>query len=181
MPHGKTLLGHQIEVLAANGVDEVVVVTGFARQMVEEVVSRVSGIYLRMLYSPYYTISDKLGTSCIARQEMKTPFLLVNGDTLFEPSIRTQLLSSDHAYPIRLAVDHKNYDDDMKISADGARLNRVGKKLEMGIVTGESAGMMIFNHAGAEAFVQNVESEETGLDAYFLRQLREPLACLAGP
>ena len=49
-------------------------------------------------------------------------------------------------------------DDDMKISADVARLNRVGKKLEMDIVTGESIGMMIFNHAGAGAFVQKVEN-----------------------
>ena len=33
MLYGKTLLGHQIESLAANGVDEVVVVTGFAHQV----------------------------------------------------------------------------------------------------------------------------------------------------
>ena len=166
MLDGKTLLGHQIESLAANGVDEVVVVTGFAHQVVEDVVSKISGISVRTLYNPFYAVSDNLGTSWIARHEMKTPFLLVNGDTLFEPSTLGQLLSSERTYPITLAVDSKNLydDDDMKISADGSRLKRVGKKLEMDIVNGESIGMMIFNHAGADAFVQKVENMMTSPD-----------------
>ena len=54
---------------------------------------------------------------------------------LFETSTLGQLLSSERVYPITLAVDRKSTydDDDMKISADGEQLNRVGKKLNMDI------------------------------------------------
>ena len=166
MLEGKTLLEHQIESLAANGVDEVVVVTGFGHQVVEYVVGSIRDISVRTLYNPFYALSDNLGTSWIARNEMKTPFLLVNGDTLFEPGTLAHLLSSQQVYPITLATDRKRqYDsDDMKISARGEQLKRVGKKLNMDIVNGESIGMMVFNQAGADAFVKKVEHLMSGPD-----------------
>jgi len=163
---GRTLLEHQVESLAANGIDDIVVVTGFGHRVVEDVVSRIRGISVRTLYNPFYALSDNLGTSWVARSEMKAPFLLINGDTLFEPSTLAQLLSGKQSYPITLATDHKKgYDaDDMKISAEGDQLKRVGKKLNKDIVNGESIGMMVFNQAGAEAFVQKVESLMAGSD-----------------
>jgi len=177
---GKALLVHQVESLAANGVDEIVVVTGFNHRLVEGVVSEIniSGTWVRTLYNPFYAVSDNLGTSWVAREEMNTPFLLVNGDTLFEASTLAKFLSSERVYPITLAVDRKgDYDDDdMKISANGEQLNRVGKKLDMNIVNGESIGMMIFNRAGAEAFVQKVESlmsSPAGLTRWYLSAIDE--------
>ena len=163
---GKTLLEHQVESLAANGIKEVVVVTGFGHQVVENVVSRIRDIPIRTLYNPFYALSDNLGTCWVARNEMKAPFLLVNGDTLFEPSTIARLLSGKRSYPITLATDRKeNYDDDdMKISANGDQLKRVGKKLEMDIVNGESIGMMVFNQKGADAFVKKVENRMAGPD-----------------
>jgi choline kinase len=175
---GKTLLEHQVDSLAANGVDEVVVVTGFNHQLVEEVVSGIQGIAARTLYNPFYSVSDNLGTCWVARGEMKTPFLLLNGDTLFSAPTLAKLLSSERIYPITLAVDRKNQydDDDMKISADGERLLRVGKRLDANIVNGESIGMMIFNRAGAEAFVQKVElvmADPEGLSRWYLSAIDE--------
>lgn len=175
---GKTLLEHQIESLAANGLDEIVVVTGFNQQVVEKVVNsiRIPGISVRTLYNPFYAVADNLGTCWIARDEMSEPFLLVNGDTLFESSTLAKLLFSERVFPITLAVDRKDDfdyydDDDMKISADGEQLNRVGKRLDMNIVNGESIGMMIFNRSGAKAFVQKVEhlmSTPEGLTRWYL-------------
>ena len=163
---GKSLLEHQVESLVASGIDEIVVVTGFGHQLVEEVVSRIHGVSIRTLYNPFYALSDNLGTSWIARNEMKEPFLLINGDTVFEPSTLASLLSGKRSYPITLATDcKKQYDeDDMKISADGDQLKRVGKKLNKDIVNGESMGMMVFNQAGADAFVNKVESLMAGPD-----------------
>lgn len=166
MLDGKTLLEHQVDSLVANGMDEIVVVTGFGHQLVEDVVSGIHGVSVRTLYNPFYALSDNLGTSWIARNEMKEPFLLVNGDTVFESSTLSSLLSGKRSYPITLATDcKKQYDeDDMKISADGEQLKRVGKKLDKGIVNGESIGMMVFDQAGADAFVKKVESLMAGPD-----------------
>lgn len=176
----KPLLGHQIDSLVANGVDEIVVVTGFNRHVVEDVIDDISipEVSIRTLYNPFYAVADNLGTCWIARNEMQSPFLLLNGDTLFEASTLSRLLSGERVYPITLAVDRKgNYDDDdMKISSAGEQLNRVGKKLSMDIVNGESIGMMIFNRTGADAFVQKVEklmSSPEGLARWYLSAIDE--------
>lgn len=164
--NGKTLLEHQIEALAANGVDEVVVVTGFRHKAVEAVLKGIEGIDVRTLFNPFYAVSDNLGTCWVARKEMNTPFLLLNGDTLFESATLARFLTGERTYPITLAVDRKHcYDeDDMKISADGQHLVRVGKRLDRKIVNGESIGMMIFNRSGAEALVRKVEQLMAGPD-----------------
>lgn len=163
---GLPLVEWQIRALAANGIQEVVVVTGFGHHVVEDVVSRIKGIRVRTLYNPFYALSDNLGTCWVARNELREPFLLINGDTLFETSVLDRLLKSASAFAITLATDHKNeYDsDDMKIVAEGGRLLKVGKKLELEQVNGESIGMMLFSKAGAEAFVNKVESLMGGPD-----------------
>lgn len=177
---GKPLLVHQVESLAANGVDEVVIVTGFNHGVVQDVVNKIDipGTSVLTLYNPFYAVSDNLGTSWVAREEMNTPFILVNGDTLFEASTLAHFLSSERVYPITLAVDRKDDydDDDMKVSAAGEQLNRVGKTLRRDIVNGESIGMIIFSGSGAEAFVQKVEnlmSSPDGLARWYLSAIDE--------
>lgn len=164
---GRTLLQIQIEALAGGRIDEIVVVTGFGHQIVDEVITRIdSPVPVRALYNPFYALSDNLGTCWVVRAEMDRPFVLLNGDTLFEPAVLHRLLDTAGSYPITLAADRKDAydDDDMKIVALGQRLERVGKQLDRGVVNGESIGMMAFSRSGAEAFVRHVEELMVGPD-----------------
>jgi choline kinase len=173
-----TILEWQISQLAVSGIDEVVVVTGFGHDAVEEVVSRVKGIKVRTLYNPFYRLSDNLGTCWVARHEMEGPFVLINGDTLFEVAVLQHLVKDAGHYPITLATDQKvSYDeDDMKIWSERDRLCRVGKKLDMSHVNGESIGMMVFHRTGAEIFVAKVEDlmrKGDGLNRWYLSAIDE--------
>ena len=90
---------------------------------------------------------------------MDSPFVLMNGDTLFEATVLQHLLNSEKNYPITLATDTKTHFDldDMKIIADGERLLKVSKQLDIRLVSGESIGLMVFNQTGASAFTQKLE------------------------
>jgi choline kinase len=157
--HGVSILEWQLSQIAKCDIDEVVVVTGFAYEMVDAIVDRVRGIRVRTLHNPMFAHTDNLGTCWEARFEMDGPFVLMNGDTLFEAAALQKLLDSDKHYPITLATDTKaHFDlDDMKIIADGDRLLKVSKQLDIRLVDGESIGLMIFNQAGAEAFTAKLE------------------------
>jgi len=177
-PGGLSILEWQIRELSAAGVDDVVVVAGFGHEKVEEIVKRVKGIRARTLYNPFYAQSDNLGTCWIARGEMDGPFVLINGDTLFETDVMQRLFKDVTRYPITLATDQKiSYDDDdMKIWAEGSRLCRVGKRLDLSHVNGESIGMMYFNADGAEVFVKKVEElmrQGDGLTRWYLSAIDE--------
>lgn len=156
---GQPILRWQLQHLAAAGVNDAVVVTGFRADAVDRIVAGVDDLPVRTLYNPFYAASDNLGTCWIARHEMDRPFMIVNGDTLFEAAIARALLASESGFPITLATDNKpSYDsDDMKISASGQRLLRVGKLLDLSVVNGESIGMMVFRGEGVALFRNQLE------------------------
>lgn len=138
LPAGEyTVLGRQIATLAGAGVEEFVVVTGFLPHLVEAEVAKLNEQLFggetraRTLYNPFFQIADNLASCWMARGEMDEDFLIVNGDTLFEPAIAETVLAAPASNEIQVTVDKKAaYDsDDMKVSLDGDRLTAIGKTL----------------------------------------------------
>lgn len=153
---GVSVLDFQLHTLAACGVTHASVIVGFNADQVEESLARkpVAGIDVKAVYNPFYRLSDNLATAWLARTEMQEDFLLLNGDTLFEPEALRRLLASPPA-PLTLAINQKDTydDDDMKVSlADEGGLRAVGKTLRAEIVGGESIGLMLFRGDGPRAF-----------------------------
>jgi len=157
--HGASILEWQLSQIAQCDIDEVIVVTGFAFERVDAIVDSIRFINVRTLHNPMYAHTDNLGTCWEARFEMDEPFVLMNGDTLFEAAVLQRLLNSDKSYPVTLATDSKpHFDlDDMKIISDGDRLLKVSKQLDISLVHGESIGLMVFNQTGAKAFTEKLE------------------------
>lgn len=157
---GRNMLEWQLRGLAAAGVRETVVVTGFRAELVERTIEQVAPAQMRVrtLFNPFYKVADNLASCWMVRHELHGSALILNGDTLFEPEIAKRLLAAPDA-PITVTIDRKpTYDaDDMKVVTAGERLTAIGKKLPMNTVTGESIGFLRFNASGAEAFVNEIE------------------------
>jgi len=161
------MLEWQLSQINKCDIEEIVVVTGFASDMVDAIVDRINGINIRTLHNPMYAHTDNLGTCWEARFEMQEPFVLMNGDTLFEAAILQHLLDGGKTYPVTLATDTKpHFDlDDMKIITDGDRLLKVSKQLDISLVSGESIGLMVFDQTGADAFTEKLEEMMDKADA----------------
>ncbi len=165
--HGKSVLEWQIDHLAENGIEDITVVVGYGADAVtERLAATYPGGRVKTLYNPFFDVADNLATVWMAREQMVGDFVLVNGDTLFEPQVLTRLLNAPHR-PITLARDVKSrYDsDDMKVSLDGDRLVGIGKDMAVEAVDGESIGMLLFRGPGAKRFTMAVE-----------RIMRQPVA-----
>ena len=151
---GRTVVEWQIDHLIENGINNVTVVVGYGADQVEVLLDRRYGPgQVKTLYNPFFDVADNLATVWMARGELTGDFLLLNGDTLFEPAVVRRLLDSP-VKAITLARDHKSrYDsDDMKVCLDGDRLLKIGKDLESDRVDGESIGMLLFREQGGELF-----------------------------
>ncbi len=175
---GRSLLQWQLTELAKTRISEVVVITGFAASVLEDIVQRTPQPLTRTLYNPFYAQSDNLGTCWIAREEMQEPFLLINGDTLFEAAIVERLLDHSDQFPITLAMDRKqDYDDDdMKVIVADTQLQRVGKQLEREAVNGESIGMMVFRGEGPALFRRKLDQimrHDEGRGRWYLSAIDE--------
>jgi len=171
----KSLIEWQVDILSRGGVDEIVVVVGFRAALVEDALAKLArkGLRIRTLLNPFYNVADNLGSCWLARQEMAGDFLLLNGDTVFEPAVLERLLRSPAA-PITVTIDRKaSYDaDDMKVHLDGTRLLDIGKTLSRAQTDGESIGLLLFRGAGPELFVAAVDRAlrtSEGLKSFYLR------------
>jgi len=175
---GRAVLEWQLhEIAQCDGIDEVVVVTGFRADKVDDITAAVPAPPVRTLYNPFYALSDNLGTCWVAGSEMRGPFVIINGDTLFEAAILQRLLATGHDAPVTLVTDRKDgYDaDDMKVVVEDGRLRRVGKKLADG-VNGESIGMMAFRGDGPKVFrdmVNHLMRYGEGVNRWYLSAIDE--------
>jgi choline kinase len=157
---GRNMLEWQLRGLAAADVREVVVVTGFHAELIERTIEDVAPAHMRVrtLFNPFYKVADNLASCWMARSELDSPALILNGDTLFEPEIAKRLLAAPCA-PITVTIDRKpTYDaDDMKVITVGDRLKAIGKRLPLSSVNGESIGFVRFDAVGVAAFVNELE------------------------
>jgi len=158
---GRTLLDWQLEALAANGIADVAVVTGFRADAVEAHLSARDDRRppVRTAFNPFFAVADNLGSLWIARGEMAGDFLILNGDTLVTPALVAAALAGATG-PITVTVDEKpSYDaDDMKVQRDGARLLAIGKTLDPAVVNAESIGLLVFRGEGPAIFAGAVEA-----------------------
>lgn len=175
---GRTVLHWQLLHLCQAGITEVVVVTGFAAETVEAEIAGLDlpGLSVRTLFNPFFGLTDNLATCWLARGEMVGDFLLLNGDTLFEPAIAERLMAAPPA-PITVTIDRKaaGYDaDDMKVLTDGDALRAIGKTIEA--YDAESIGFLRFNPEGAALFTTIVEAAlrtPEGLKRWYLSVINQ--------
>mgnify|MGYP003295911170 CR=1 FL=1 len=156
---GRTLLDWQLDTLAANGVDDVVVVTGFRDDQIEAVLARRSGgPNVRTVFNPFYKVADNLGSLYIVRGELSGDCLVWNGDTLVSTALMARVVAN-HTPGICVTIDRKPAydDDDMKVVVDDdGRLRAIGKRIKDG-VNAESIGLLAFRGGGAERFAEAID------------------------
>jgi choline kinase len=172
---GRPVLEWQLRALAANGITDVTVVTGFGAAAVDAALRNMGPVAkgVRTRFNPFFAVADNTGSCFLARDRLEAgDCVLLNGDTVFEPAILRTALAAPPA-PITVTIDHKpGYDsDDMKVSLEGTRLRAIGKTLPPERTHGESIGMLVFREDGGRRFSAGVEAvlrQPDGLKRWYL-------------
>ena len=172
---GRGLLDRQLDALAANGIDDVVVVTGFRDDQIEAALARRSGgPRVRTVFNPFYKVADNLGSLFVARDELAGDVIVWNGDTLVSDELMRRVIANRGQAGICVTIDRKERydDDDMKvIAAEDGRLRAIGKRIAVG-VNAESIGLLAFRGDGASRFRSAIESAmrtSEGTTIWYLR------------
>lgn len=179
--NGRTLISWQIAALVANGVTDIVVVTGFRTERVEDhalQLYRETGARIRCAFNPFFQVADNLGTCWIVREEMDRDFIILNGDTIISDEIVAKLIASAQD-AITVTVDVKpdgDYDDDdMKVNRDASgRLHHIGKRLLPPDTNAESIGMLAFTGEGPAIFRNQIDQmmrTPEGVERWYLRAI----------
>ena len=149
---GVTILEHQLRAYAAAGVREVVVVAGYHAEQVAEACQRVPGVRVELLCNTRYASTNNMYSLYMARECVADhPFILGNGDVVFDPSILVDLVGLGDGNWI--AADRGSYaQESMKITVSGEeRITDISKTIEAKAAYGNSIDLYRFSAAGSRA------------------------------
>ncbi len=136
------LIGIQIRFFRAFDINNIVVVTGYKRELIED--------YLRDTVK--YVFNDRYGETSsmyslwLARDLAKNGCFIVNSDVLFHPGILEKLIQSSS--PNALAMDFNAVlnEEEMKVIVNNGRVMALSKSFEK--ADGENVGLLKFDSQG---------------------------------
>lgn len=160
----RTIFELAVANLRAVDITDVVVVTGHAAKLIEDVAPALERRYdvkLHMIFNDCYADWNNAYSLWMARDAFREAALLVNGDTVHPVQVQQRLLEARGQAPLMLALDdHKVLgEEEMKValSADGT-MRRINKALDPAAVDGEYIGVSLIEAAAAEPLAQALQA-----------------------
>ena len=152
----RTILDVALGNLKAVGMEDVVVVTGFQSEVLDErkaALERRHGLKLEMLFNPKALEWNNCYSLWCAREYFGEGVLMANGDTVHPASVEETLLASRGGSDLVIAVDQSQplADEEMKVQlSDEGLLTRITKLMDPAEAQGEYIGVTLIEpHAGA--------------------------------
>jgi choline kinase len=159
-----TILDIALANLAAAGLEEAVVVTGYAFERIEERVPALQerhGLRVQTLYNPKALEWNNAYSLWCAREHFGRGVLLANGDTVHPPSVERTLLDARDGHELLIAVDQSKPlgEEEMKVHvSDGGMLERINKGLDPASAHGEYIGLTLIEPGAADGLADALQT-----------------------
>jgi len=141
---GRSLLDHQLSMLAAAGIHNVSVVTGYHHNAVV----RACRGRAHIINNPKWATTNSLYSFWLARFAVPGPLVVMNCDVLADQRVLSRLLdnpASSFAFDSGSGQDEEH----MKIELSGNILQSMSKTLDANRIHGENVGMLKFSATDA--------------------------------
>jgi L-glutamine-phosphate cytidylyltransferase len=169
--NGRSILDDQIDSLHAAGVPEIVVVGGYRNEQIREHLAKYpSRAGITLVINPFWSVGSSIGSVWAARDYLDDPFILINGDTIFDVAVIED--ARRQARPgVNLVVEpiQAPESDDMRVRVQDGRVLAVGKKLPLAETTHRSLGMVLSPDRPGGTYrraLQSVIEADNGHNAY---------------
>ena len=181
LKNGITLLESQLINIYKSGIKKVIVVTGYQTEKIESKVEFYSNKYnidIKIIYNPFFDISNNLISLWQARHEMASDFIIINGDDIFKESVLSGLIKYDKNEIITMVIARKKkYDlDDMKLIIKNEKILRVSKNIPLDEANGESIGMIRVTGKARSIVVSTMEKmvrNKKYMDVFYLEMIQK--------
>lgn len=146
LPMGKEkIIERNLRILKANGIEQIIIVTGYKKHLIEEVVSE----HATTIFNPYYKYCNNMGSLYAAKPLLNDePFLYLHGDVVYTEQLMKDFLANVNTqHTIDLAVDFKDTDEEaMKVRVDATnKLIESNKEIPLHESAGEWIGLAAIN------------------------------------
>ena len=159
----RTILDIALANMAQVGLEEVVVVTGFAAERIDERIPELEarhGLRVTTRFNPKALVWNNAYSLWCAREYFARGVLMANGDTVHPVSVEESLLEA-RGPDLVIAVDDVQElgEEQMKVHVDAdGHLERINKALDPASSHGEYIGVTLIEPAAADALADALEA-----------------------
>jgi choline kinase len=179
---GRPLLARTLAALAAAGLREVVIVVGYREEVLQRFLAEqgdAHGLRVTTVRNDEYARTNNAYSLWTARSAVHGPFVLLDGDLLFEPQVIGNVLAT--AGDAALAVDRREDlgEEEMKVlPGPGVTVAAVNKTMDPRASIGESIGVARFSADAARALWDRLGAQiDAGLrNVYYELAFEEMIA-----
>lgn len=165
-----TILEHQLSNLVECGIRKVILVVGYHYNMIQKKLKK-SPFDLEVKYvrNPIYYKTNTVYSLWLARNEMNTDFIYLNGDVFFHRDVLRRLIDSEHN--TCLAIDRKRRvgEEEVKVKIVDGLVKEIGKEIKASMADGEFVGVAKFSNEINVAFKKRLDEvvKEGKVNAFF--------------
>lgn len=143
----KSILQLMIENIVNNGIDDIVMVTGYRENMIRDFISlRFPSLKITYLTNRDYENNNNSYSLWMAKEKIKGECVLLDSDIVFDHRILAKILDSEHANCLAVNSSHGLGDEEIKVIIDSSnKILHIGKELNTGDSYGESIGIERFS------------------------------------
>jgi len=165
-----TLIGSSLRSLWAEGIRDIVVVTGFKRDKVSQYVRENWSGNVEFVFNPHFDTTNVLYSFWLGMPYLgDTDFVFLHADTVFEQQVLHQLLQHQSDDPIAFAVDHHECEEEeMKVKIKDGKVVQVTKQMDAKTCDGEFLGLAVVR--GAQETIRReaeILFEEEAFQSFF--------------
>jgi choline kinase len=159
----RTILDIALANLKQSGLDDVVVVTGFAAHRIDErkrALERDHGVELELVFNDKAEVWNNAYSLWVAREHLARGAILVNGDTVHPASVEQTVLAA-RGPGIVLAADTEKAlgEEEMKLHVtDDGFMDRINKALDPATARGEYIGVTLIEAEAADPLADALEA-----------------------
>jgi choline kinase len=142
----KNILALTLDNILANGISDIVIVTGYLQEQIRDFVSKsYPELKVEFIYNKLYASTNNIYSLWLAKDAvLGNEMLMMDSDIVFDKNVIAKLLAS--GYDNCLALKRHNVaDEEIKVRVDGkGRVMGIGKDVDPADAIGESIGIEKF-------------------------------------
>lgn len=156
---GKPILEYQIDAYRKAGIDEIIIITGYEGEVIENFCRHIKGIKIKIIENKDYETTNNMYSFYLAKDEIRSrPFILNNADLVISDVVVEMLINSK--YESAIAVDTTIFtEESMKVSVSvNGEITDISKTMLEGDSFGCSIDFYKFSERDSVRFLRVVKS-----------------------
>jgi choline kinase len=150
----KSILEHQIESLRRCDIHDIVVVSGFKKDLVRQI----AGPSIKYIHNDQYDRTNSLYSLWLAREEAQDGFICLNSDVFFPHSLIERLLQCPYPDVLMVDLNQEMGDEEMKVKIKERAVVAINKEMDNAEADGENVGVLKFSASGAKVLFGLIDS-----------------------